>query len=268
MVQTWVAMLAAAAATGAGPAPLQPVGKWNLEYAESMCVAPREFGTAGSGIFLALRPLPMGDAVELFLVMPGSRIEARLGQGKVTLTPGNTVLEGSYVTWSTKEGNRRVLSMTVNDHDHALSAATTIAISGASKAPIVVASTKIDKVMEAMVPCQRSLLTSWKIDPDANDKVATPPEPKTNIVNWISSRDYPPAVLRQGQYGNTTILWKIGTDGLVGACRVVGQSGNDELDAAACQAITKRGRYTPATDKDGKPVVSYMMRRVIWRLPG
>lgn len=109
--------------------------------------------------------------------------------------------------------------------------------------------------------------------------VAAPPPPpppptvskaagaKGNPANWISSDDYPPSALRQEAQGTTAITWDINEQGRVENCRVTSSSGNAALDDAACKAITRRGRYTPAVDQNGNPIRSSQSRRVVWRLP-
>ena len=44
-------------------------------------------------------------------------------------------------------------------------------------------------------------------------------------------------------------------------------SGSAALDRAACQAITRRGRYSPALDQSGNPMRSSSSRRVTWKMP-
>ena len=75
-------------------------------------------------------------------------------------------------------------------------------------------------------------------------------------------------LVRMGAQGTTQMLWTIGVDGRVGECRIVSPSGQEELDKAACRAMTLRGRYAPAKDANGQPMVSHQTRKVKWRLPG
>ncbi|WP_183956314.1 energy transducer TonB [Sphingobium fontiphilum] len=110
--------------------------------------------------------------------------------------------------------------------------------------------------------------------------VAAPPPPpppaptvskaagaKGNPANWVSADDYPPSALRQEAQGTTAISWDINEQGRVENCRVTSSSGNAALDDAACKAITRRGRYTPAVDQNGNPIRSSSSRRIVWRLP-
>lgn len=90
---------------------------------------------------------------------------------------------------------------------------------------------------------------------------------KGNPADWITNDDYPPAALRAEASGTTAITWDINAQGRVENCRVTSSSGNADLDSAACRAITRRGKYSPALDQNGSPIRQSQSRRVVWRLP-
>lgn len=104
---------------------------------------------------------------------------------------------------------------------------------------------------------------------------APPPPPvvskaagaRGNPNNWITNDDYPSRALRDEAEGTVSIAWEINTQGRVENCHVVSSSGNSDLDEAACNLITRRGRYTAALDQAGNPTRSTDRRRVVWRLP-
>jgi periplasmic protein TonB len=91
--------------------------------------------------------------------------------------------------------------------------------------------------------------------------------PKGNPAEWVTTDDYPPASLRAEEEGSTRITWEIGTNGRVQNCRTVSSSGHPALDRAACAAITRKGRYSPALDQSGNPIVSTQSRTVTWKIP-
>ena len=90
---------------------------------------------------------------------------------------------------------------------------------------------------------------------------------KGNPAEWISQDDYPPSSLRGNEEGTSAIAWTINTQGRVENCRTTSSSGSAALDRAACQAITRRGRYTPAQDASGNPIATSSSRRVVWKIP-
>lgn len=91
--------------------------------------------------------------------------------------------------------------------------------------------------------------------------------PKGNPADWVTTDDYPPSALRAEAQGTSGIAWEINTQGRVENCRVTSSSGNEDLDQAACRAITRRGRYSPALDQSGNPIRSQQSRRVTWKIP-
>lgn len=109
--------------------------------------------------------------------------------------------------------------------------------------------------------------------------VAAPPPPpppptvnkaaaaRGNPASWISDADYPASAIRAEAEGTTGISWDINAQGRVENCVVTSSSGNADLDRAACSAMTRRGRYTPALDQNGQPMRSKASRRITWRLP-
>ncbi len=85
--------------------------------------------------------------------------------------------------------------------------------------------------------------------------------------SWITQDDYPPAALREEKEGTSVIAWTINTQGRVEGCRTVQSSGSSDLDDAACRALTRRARYTPAKDQNGNPIATTKQRRVRWVIP-
>ncbi|TPG18572.1 energy transducer TonB [Sphingomonas koreensis] len=90
---------------------------------------------------------------------------------------------------------------------------------------------------------------------------------KGNPADWITTDDYPPSALRGNEEGATSIAWTINTSGRVENCHTTSSSGHSDLDEAACRAITRRGRYTPAKDQNGAPISVTQSRRVVWKIP-
>lgn len=90
---------------------------------------------------------------------------------------------------------------------------------------------------------------------------------KGNPRDWITNDDFPADARNAEASGTTTIRWDIGTTGRVENCTIVASSGNSSLDRAACSALTRRGRYSPALDSSGAPIrVTGQTRRVLWQL--
>lgn len=93
------------------------------------------------------------------------------------------------------------------------------------------------------------------------------PSPKGNPGSWASTDDYPGAALRKEEQGTTRFRVSVGADGRVTGCTVTGSSGFGDLDSATCSLISRRGRFAPATDGEGKPTAGSWSSQVRWEIP-
>ena len=257
-------------AQNAPPPPLPATGAWHVEYESAMCVLSRTYGTGRDAVTVAFRPWPMGERTEIILFQQGaSHAPIKIGKGHVRLDPLGTDLAADYTLYNLPKKNVRVTTMTVKQAALAqLDATKTIVLTIDVKVPpVAVAPTNLKTALAALKTCEDDLLTSWGIDLATRQSIASAAEAKGDPTAWISSDDYPSSALSDAIGGTSTILWQITPEGRVTNCRVLASSGNLALDAAACQAITRNGHYTPARDKDGKPRSSYSSRNVVWRSP-
>lgn len=91
--------------------------------------------------------------------------------------------------------------------------------------------------------------------------------PKGNPGSWATTDDYPSRALREEKEGVTRFTVTVSPEGRVTNCSVTGSSGTPELDDAACRAITRRARFTPATDGNGQPTTGTYSNSVRWQIP-
>lgn len=93
------------------------------------------------------------------------------------------------------------------------------------------------------------------------------PVPLGNPGSWITTDDYPAAPLRRGIEGMAGYRLVIGSDGRVTACELTRSSGSAQLDDATCRYLTRRARFSPATDANGATTVGTWTGTVEWRIP-
>ncbi|MDE2172112.1 MAG: energy transducer TonB, partial [Sphingomonadales bacterium] len=103
--------------------------------------------------------------------------------------------------------------------------------------------------------------------PPAPKGPAIPATPRGDPGSWVTSEDYPSAPLREGAQGTTGFRITIDTSGKVAGCEITSSSGNDQLDKATCQYLTRRARFKPAQDSDGHPMMGSYASRVKWVVP-
>lgn len=120
------------------------------------------------------------------------------------------------------------------------------------------------------------------IPPPAPAPIITPPPPPTpppaprrvqpaqargNLNALFSTDDYPASALRNEEQGTTGVRLTIGPDGRVADCSVTSSSGSASLDAATCNIIRRRARYSPAKDDTGAATTGSDSARIRWVVP-
>lgn len=258
-------LLAIAPVPSATPA-LTPNGDWTVAYEESMCLASRRFGADGE-VDLLLRPSPLGDNVEVTFVQHGStdRRVVLEGKGALTVSPGGQSFEASYKAWRSPSQKGRVIIL----HSEkpvldALSDDSVLTLQAPKERQVAVSMRQLAKLKPVIEDCKRKVIQHWGIDLAVYARIARPAEPAEDAARWVVYQDYPLDALRKGQSGVVTLLWSIDEAGKVSECKVVASSGVPTLDRAGCSAIERRARYRPALDKDGRPILSHGMRRIMW----
>ena len=91
--------------------------------------------------------------------------------------------------------------------------------------------------------------------------------PKGRPGDWATDNDYPTSAMREGKQGVTGFRVSVGPDGRVTDCSVTRSSGSPELDDTTCKLITRRARFAPAMDGDGKPTTGTYSSSVRWQIP-
>lgn len=92
-------------------------------------------------------------------------------------------------------------------------------------------------------------------------------KPRGNPGLWVTPNDYPTQELRAEHTGITRLRLAIDREGRVAGCEVTASSGWPRLDAAACDKLTSRARFDPATDETGAKVIGSFATAVRWEIP-
>ncbi|WP_169829202.1 energy transducer TonB [Tsuneonella mangrovi] len=91
--------------------------------------------------------------------------------------------------------------------------------------------------------------------------------PRNDSTKWVTNADYRGNWIRRDMSGVARFRLDIAADGSVTDCTITRSSGYAELDAATCGLVTRRARFDPARDSDGKPVSGTYSSAVLWQLP-
>jgi TonB family protein len=111
--------------------------------------------------------------------------------------------------------------------------------------------------------------TCLPLDPKANGEVVkaacaalaekgvpetvTPAIAKGTPDDWFPSAEYPAEAIPAHSSATVTLIYEIDAQGMAANCMIYRSSGVQAFDVAACAALVKRARFTPASYK-GKPV--------------
>lgn len=95
----------------------------------------------------------------------------------------------------------------------------------------------------------------------------TGPVPASNPGLWVTTEDYPSRALREEREGVVRFALTVSSEGTPTGCEIVQSTGSPDLDTQACALIMERARFTPATDKKGRPVDGIYRNSVRWVIP-
>jgi hypothetical protein len=247
------------------PAPLPPHGNWTVAYEQSMCLASRKFGVSGD-VELLLRPSPVGSALEITVVDTTSK-ERRVvmdADGFVQAGPAGERQQVSYKAWRSPSQNGRVVI--INAKQALLDQVSEdgwLSVEAGNKL-MALQMKQFAKLRPVLADCKRKVAQHWGVDVAALERLAAPADPIGDPARWVSYFDFPSGA----SSGQVTMLFQVGLDGRASECRVIETTGEKSLEVASCRAMVQRARFRPALDRDGKPMVSWEIRRIRWLTAG
>ena len=252
---------------------LAPAGKWVIDDRDYACVLSRTFGEGKEAITLGVEPFPLSASATLMLATRSHGRAPSKDEARLTLSPSNEQIRSDSTSVPAAVSGKQITSLSIERAELGkLARSKVVTVSIGRRDDISLAPTSMQAALTALSACEKNLLRSWGIPPDAvfammypSNTGATLPTDSSTAHRWVTDLDYPVSALAKGAGGTTIARWTIGIDGRVHDCTVVKSAGDTALDKAACTAITSRGRYRPALDKDGKPVISWAIRKVRWR---
>jgi TonB family protein len=257
-------------------------GGWDIASGDKYCVVAQEFeGKGGTEVGLAL--YIDGDTR---LMVLNSEWSAKQGQKyDISFQIDGTIFEGAastgFLSGSGKAGfvadfesgfaesfaNGRGLTIKMGDSvvDDLLLKGTGVAIIEArrcvkSLAAKLAAAEKEQRRLEhiAQDPFQAATIKLT-----ANQPVI----PIGSISGFANTNDYPSRALQQEREGVVHYSLTVGVEGRVQKCDIVKSSGHADLDAQTCNQLTRRGRFSAATDENGNPKEAEYRDSVTWKIP-
>ena len=260
------ALLSAPAAADPGP-PLQPNGKWVVNFDDAQCFAARDYGTADKPLVFAFKTPPAGDIVQINVVRKG-RGGRYAEQIPVEIATGsNEPIETTMVAFDHREDGQRIYRMNVAlEHLPALRSAKVLTIDGESELHESFALEQMADVFELMDQCVAGLRELWNYAPGEAPNPTFRRRATGDLTSAFEAADYPSDALREDQSGLVTVVVLIDEQGKVADCTVTKSSGVAVLDAQSCAVIRARAKFEPAIGADGRPAKDLLTQTVRWRI--
>lgn len=252
------------------------VGSWEVNYDDNACHLYARFGDKPDEIVLKLTRYQPGDPFDLNLF--GKPFASNTRDVDVTLDFG---MSGGPVKREALAGHSGKLPfLLVGSHridgrfadDGRTLPAITAEQEAAAKSLTIgyhgkqyrLETARLDRPLAKLRECQTDLVKFWGFDPDVQAKLTRPATPVGSPGRWAGSGDFPKAALANGQSGRVKFRLDVDESGAVTNCVVLEQTKPTEFARISCQILVKRGKFTPALDKEGKPVRSFWVSSIVW----
>ncbi|OWQ96687.1 energy transducer TonB [Sphingopyxis witflariensis] len=271
------------------PLRLSPSSDWHINYADDSCRLARSFGTGDEEVVLVLDRFQPGPKVGMTLT--GQPVKVRSETRRITLRfgPNDPAFEKGFTTGSLDNGNAALIvdgnlwitgydparaarenegkSLKQPDIDPALYAAIRfLELRIVGKQAIHLETGSMMAAEQALAACTDDLLRGWKIDVTAHQNLSRRATPVGEPEQWLNNSDYPPEMRARGYQGLVHFRLIVDAAGKPASCHIQQSTRPVEFDEAVCNGIMRRAEFEPALDAMGKPVASYYLNRVRFRM--
>lgn len=258
------AFVAAAAAV-----PLEPNGKWVVNFADTHCVASRDYALQTGQLGFGLRPAANGKVVHLFLVREGraskwaEQVPAQVAIGSAPLSKSFLLRYGVKFPNGDKIMNQVTLT---REEMTALAASESITVRAAG----LDASFRMQgmpRIAALLGDCTNGLQRFWNMGDTPTVPIATPPKPKAAIGTLFTWQDYPADAMTGRMEGSAQVVLLIDEKGKPQSCQVVQSTGAPVFEVMGCQVLMQRAKFSPALDDKGQPIrSSYTSPPIRWQM--
>lgn len=274
---------------------LQPSTPWVLDYAEESCRLARNFGEGKDRVTLVMDQFQPGDWFKLSLTGKPLRVNplARLDKARLRFGSNEAEAEIAAQLGTTKAGEpvllvngpQRLAPQTEQEKAAAKEAAredrrfesapigqareraaTWLQLTKAMRHDLVLETGPMDRPLAALRECSWDTVKSWGLDIQQQKTLSRKPNSKGSPTEWFHSSDYPMRMIRDGYEGIVNFRLLVDSAGKPSSCKIQTSTHPKEFDDAVCAAVMKRADFEPALDAQGKPVPSYWISTVHFRL--
>ncbi|MFZ4746639.1 MAG: energy transducer TonB [Sphingomonas sp.] len=286
-----VSSIITAAAQAASPEPetLAPSSAWNVNYSDEACRLARVFGTGDAMTFVVFDKFGPGQSFKLTLGGKRFRYLSGGGQASVRFGPDEAGQMRDYFTGDynksmpalilrgdmrmdklpdrLRQGGKEVPPEEAPPLAPArVAAVRELVIGRPLRKSVKFALGSMRAPAAALDKCIEKLMTNWGIDVARHATLSRRALPTGSPTTWLVSSDYPAGARFMGLQGIVNFRLSVDESGMPSACHIQQSSHPPEFDAALCSGMMRRARFTPALDKDGKPLASYFRGTAVFKM--
>jgi hypothetical protein len=256
--------LVAGSPSQAAPAPHAPTGKWVVDFAESQCLASRNYGPPGQPLYLVLKPSPMGQVMQISIVRKAKGGDAIQVPATLRFDEQEPIKSSMLAFTSSKDGVRiNLVNLPIEAFAPARQAKG-VSVRSAGELNESFALAQMAPLMAAIDRCVVSLQQHWNIGEANGAKLKERASSKANLATYVRNEDYPAVALQNREMGEVGFALLIDATGKIADCMVIATSGVASLDAQSCATMTSRAKFNPAIGTDGKPAKDALTARIRW----
>jgi TonB family protein len=87
----------------------------------------------------------------------------------------------------------------------------------------------------------------------------------TGPAGWYKADDYPIQYIEAGRSFDISLRLTVKPDGSLQGCAIEKSSGEKSFDKYNCALLLNRAKFSPAKDKEGRPILGIYRTRVTWK---
>jgi hypothetical protein len=263
---------------------LDPTSKWNVNYSNESCQLARQFGAGDDETLMILEKFGPGEGFSLRVSGETVKRFKREDVIRYRFAPVFRWSRLDYFSGTTGQKRPAIMSRSLSfasDRNETTKAELEGGPIARRISPEELAAVKqleirgndfilktgpMRAAIASLDTCVRDLVKSWGFDPAVMETLRRRPIPAkgSRPEYWLMSSDFPGRSRSQGRRAFVSVLLYLDAAGKVTKCRVQRDGELDEFDDVVCKALSERARYQPAIDAMGKPVVAFVVQRVVF----
>lgn len=258
------ALIASLLSTPLAAAPMEPNGKWTVDFGDAHCIAMRKYGSKDRPYYMAFKPSPIGDVMQFSVMRPGGR--QLIEQYPGTLTIGDAKPSDVSMLVFRTPGRQRMYVVNMTRAAFApIRTAPSVRLRSPVEIDVNFALSSIGSVAQQLDVCTENLRKAWNIA-DAANQIGQEARALQPLASLFRPEAYPWVAIMARTGGTVETMLLIDEAGKIASCMVTATSGTASLDAQTCAILADKARFSPALDKLGKPTKSGMINRIRWQV--